>query len=315
MFAGKFEYLRISVTDRCNFRCIYCITHQDWKWLPHEEILRFEEIEKVVRTGIKFGLKRVRLTGGEPLIRKNIEVLVKKLCSISELKDISLTTNGYFLPELGESLKKAGLKRINISLDTLNEEKFRKITGIDGLKKVIQGIETALKLGFHPVKINTVVIKGINEDEVVEIAKLSLEKPLEIRFIEFMPVGKGSFWKKDRVVETKKIKEILEKFEKLEKCESSGGGPAEVFKWKGAKGKIGFISPISHHFCHKCNRMRITADGRLRPCLFSNFEINLKPALREGKNSLEEAFTRALKIKPFLKKEKSVEKLMVTIGG
>ena len=315
MSEAKFEYLRISVTDRCNFRCIYCITHQDWKWLPHEEILRFEEIEKIVKTGIKFGLKRVRLTGGEPLLRKDIEVLIKKLCSIKELTDVSLTTNGYFLPELGEKLKKAGLKRINISLDTLSEEKFEKITGVKGFKKVLEGIDYALELGFSPVKINVVVIRGINDDEVLDIAKLSIDKPIEVRFIEFMPIGKGSFWKKDRVVSVEEIKKILGNFAPLENCKSVGGGPAEVFKWKDAKGKIGFISPITHSFCNKCNRMRITADGRLRPCLFSNFEINLKSVLRKGEGDLEQAFRKALEAKRYLKKEKSVEKLMVAIGG
>ncbi len=314
-FGRKIEYLRISVTDRCNFRCIYCLTHQNWKWLPHEEILRFEEIEKIVRVGVDLGVKRIRLTGGEPLLRKNIEVLIEKLAGISGLKDLSLTTNGFFLEELGEKLKKAGLKRLNISLDTLNKEKFKKLTGVDGFNKVLRGIELALELGFSPVKINVVVIKEINDEEILELAKLSLEKPLEVRFIEFMPIGKTSIWDKNHIVTAKEVKKILESLAPLIPANSVGGGPAKVFKWKDAVGKIGIISPISEHFCQRCNRLRITSDGRLRPCLFSDVEINLKPILRENKGTLEEAFKKALELKPAGHALNFTEKPMRAIGG
>ena len=311
----KIEYLRVSVTDRCNFKCIYCFTHQNWKWLPHEEILRFEEIESIAKVFAKLGGKRIRLTGGEPLLRKNIEYLVEILSQIPEIKDLSLTTNGSFLETIGKKLKKAGLKRINISLDTLNKEKFEKLTGTSDFEKVLRSIDVALELGFNPVKINTVVIRDFNEDEILELAKLTLEKPVEVRFIEFMPIGENSLWDEKHVVPVKEIKEILENFSELIPDSSFGGGPAKVFRWKGAKGKIGLISPISEHFCHKCNRLRITADGRLRPCLFSDNEIDLKPILREGKGTLEEAFSLALKIKPSKHNLNFTLKPMRAIGG
>lgn len=311
----KIEYLRISVTDRCNFKCIYCFTHQNWKWVPHEEILRFEEIEKIVKVAAKLGVKRVRLTGGEPLLRKNIEFLIKILSQIPEIKDLSLTTNGFFLDTLGEKLKEAGLKRINISLDTLDKKKFEKLTGISAFEKVLKSIDIALELGLNPVKINTVVIKGFNDDEILELAKLTLEKPLEVRFIEFMPIGKNTLWNEENIVTVKEIKKILENFSELIPDSSIGGGPARVFKWKDAIGKIGLISPISEHFCYKCNRFRITADGKLRPCLFSDNEINLKPILREGKGTLEEAFYLALKLKPVKHNLNFTIRPMRAIGG
>ncbi|WP_022855648.1 GTP 3',8-cyclase MoaA [Thermodesulfobacterium thermophilum] len=314
-FGRKIEYLRISVTDKCNFRCIYCFTHNNWEWLPHHEILRLEEIEEVVRVGAKLGVKRVRITGGEPLVRKNIESLVERIASISGIEDLSLTTNGYFLEEFGEKLKKAGLKRINLSLDTLNPEKFYKITGVDGFSKVKRSLELALDLGFSPVKVNVVVIRGFNDEEILDLAKLTLEKPIEIRFIEFMPIGGNSLWDKSHIVDTQEIKKTLETYQPLLPADSVGGGPAKVFRWEGAKGKIGLISPISEHFCHRCNRFRITADGRLRPCLFSDYEINLKTALREKKVSLEELFLQALKVKPEGHRLNSTLKPMRAIGG
>lgn len=314
-FGRTIEYLRISITDKCNFRCIYCISHQDWNWVPHREILSFEEIEEIVRVGTKLGVKRVRLTGGEPLIRRDVEILIKKLASISELVDLSLTTNGYYLEELGGKLKSAGLNRINISLDTLDKEKFKKITGLDGLDKVIRGIETALKLVFYPVKINVVVIRGFNDDEILDLAKLSLDLPLEVRFIEFMPIGKNSFWNENHVVPASEIREVLSSYKPLLPTFSVGGGPARIFRWKGAKGKIGIISPITEHFCNRCNRFRITPDGRLRPCLFSDIEINLKPALRDKKVALSELFFQALKVKPKKYQLNSTLRPMRTIGG
>ena len=314
-FGRKIDYLRISVTDRCNFRRIYCITHKEWKYIPHEEILRFEEILEIVKAGIKLGIKRVRITGGEPLVRKNIEFLIEKLCEFPELKDVSLTTNGYFLEELGEKVRRAGLRRINISLDTLNKEKFKKLTGVDGFEKVRRGIDLALELGFKPVKINVVVIKGFNDDEVVELAKLTLEKPVEVRFIEFMPIGKNPLWDEKNIFPAEEIKKRLKEFAPLISVSSLGGGPAEVFKWEGALGKIGLISPVTRPFCSRCNRLRITADGKLRPCLFSDFEINLKPVIREGRGTLEEAFKKAVAFKPEKHHLNFTEKFMRAIGG
>lgn len=314
-FGRTIEYLRISITDRCNFRCIYCISHQDWKWVPFSEILSFEEIEEIVKVGTKLGVKRVRLTGGEPLIRKDVEILIKKLASLPDLKDLSLTTNGYYLEELGSKLKKAGLNRINISLDTLDREKFKRITGLDGLDKVLRGVEAALSLAFYPVKINVVVIRGFNDEEILDLAKLSLDLPLEVRFIEFMPIGKNYLWDEKHVVLASEIKKILSSYKPLLPDFSVGGGPAKTFRWEGAKGKIGIISPITEHFCNTCNRFRITPDGKLRPCLFSDIEINLKPALREKKISLSDLFVQALKVKPERRQLNPILRPMRAIGG
>ncbi len=309
------EYLRISITDRCNFNCIYCQSKKPWKWLSSEEILSFEEIEEIARVSSELGVKRIRLTGGEPLLRKNVEVLIKKLSQIAGIEDLSLTTNGYFLEEKALILKAAGLKRINISLDTLKREKFKKLTGKDELNKILRGIEKALEVGFNPIKINVVVIKGFNDEEIIDLAKLSLDKPLEVRFIEFMPIGKNPLWNESKVFYIAEVKRILESFKKLEPVISVGGGPAKSYRWEGALGKIGLISPLSEHICKNCNRMRITADGRLRPCLFSDFEIDLKSALRERKTSLKKIFELALKKKPEKGLKNFTLKPMRAIGG
>jgi cyclic pyranopterin phosphate synthase len=311
----RIDYLRISITDRCNFRCIYCQSKGPFKFLPHEEILTFEEIESIVRVGVKLGVKVVRLTGGEPLLRKGIVELVARLAKTPGLEDLSLTTNGYFLSELVKPLKEAGLKRINLSLDTLSEEKFSKLTGGFSLKKVMEGLYLSLSEGFTAVKINSVIIRGFNDEECEELAKLSIELPVEVRFIEFMPVGKNSLWDESRVVPISKIKERVERLGKLWPTEKVGKGPAAVFRFEVAKGKVGFISPLSNHFCGSCNRLRITADGRLRPCLFSDEEINLKDYLRGKKGSLEEAFREALRIKPEIGVKASTQRPMRAIGG
>lgn len=311
----RIEYLRISITDRCNFRCIYCQSKGPFEFLPHEEILTFKEIESIVRVGVKLGIKVVRLTGGEPLLRKGIVELVARLAKIPGLEDLSLTTNGYFLSELAKPLKEAGLKRINISLDTLSEEKFSELTGGFSLKKIMEGLYLSLSEGFTAVKINSVIIRGFNDEECEELAKLSIELPVEVRFIEFMPVGKNSLWDERRVVPISEIKERVERLGKLWPTEKVGKGPAAVFRLEGAKGKVGFISPLSSHFCGSCNRLRITADGRLRPCLFSDEEINLKDYLRGKKGPLEEAFRDALRIKPELGVKASTQRPMRAIGG
>ncbi len=315
-FGRKITYLRVSVTDRCNFRCRYCFSIKNWKKLGHEDILRFEELLEVIKVGVSLGIKKVRVTGGEPLVRKGLEYFIKKLSGLSGIEDLGLTTNGYFLEDLGRELKKAGLKRINISLDTLDRDKFKWLTGVDGLEKVLKGIESALKLGFDPVKINTVVIKGFNDEEVIRLASLTLDLPVEVRFIEFMPVGQNPFWDERHVITGESIKRRLEQVESLIPLPKFKGAPSKVFKWKKAKGKIGFITPLSNPFCEECNRLRITADGRIRPCLFSNFEINLKPVLREGKGSLRDVFLEAVRKKPekisFLE---STSRYMRSIGG
>ena len=315
-FGRRIDYLRVSITDRCNFRCLYCYSIKKWKKLRHEDILRFEEILRIVEVGSELGIKRVRITGGEPLLRKNVEYLIRELRKISGIKDIGLTTNGYFLLEKAEVLKSAGLSRINISLDTLNKEKFKMLTGVDGWDRVWKGIQKVLDLGFSPVKINAVVIRGFNDDEVVDLAKLTLDYPVEVRFIEFMPIGENSFWNEKNVFLASEIRERLNEFSPLEDAEKVGGGPARVYKWKKALGKIGIISPISEPFCDKCNRLRLTADGKLRPCLFSDFEINLKAIIRgEAEGSIEDAFFQAVEKKPEKLELHPTEKFMRAIGG
>jgi len=315
-FGRKIDYLRVSITDRCNFRCLYCYSIKKWKKLKHEDILRFEEILKVVKVGSELGIRRVRITGGEPLLRKNVEYFIKELKKISGIEDIGLTTNGYFLLEKAEALREAGLLRINISLDTLKKEKFERLTGVDGWERVWKGIQKALKLGFSPVKINAVIVRGFNDDEVVDLAKLTLDYPVEVRFIEFMPIGENSFWNEENVFLASEIKKRLEEVFPLEPAEKVGGGPARVFKWGRGIGKIGIISPISESFCEKCNRLRLTADGRLRPCLFSDFEINLKAIIRgEAKGSIEDAFFQAVEKKPERLELHPTERFMRAIGG
>jgi len=314
-FGRRIEYLRVSVTDRCNFRCIYCQSRKPLNFIPHEELLTYEEIEEIVRTGVELGVRRVRITGGEPLGRKDIEYLIERLSGIAGLEDLSLTTNGYLLLEKADSLKKAGLKRLNVSLDTLSPEKFRKITGGFDFERIWKGILRAWEVGLEPLKINVVVIRGVNEDEVLELAKLTLLYPWEVRFIEFMPVGQSELWNEENVVTIKEIKALLETLGPLRETSSFGGGPARVFQWEGARGKIGLISPLSEHFCGRCNRFRITADGRLRTCLFSDQEINLKDYLRGKKGDLKEAFYLALSLKPEKRTLKSTQREMRAIGG
>ncbi|MCS7149655.1 MAG: GTP 3',8-cyclase MoaA [Caldimicrobium sp.] len=314
-FGRSIEYLRISVTDRCNFRCIYCESRGPLQRLSARDILTYEEILEIVETAVGLGVKRVRITGGEPLFRRNIEDLIEKLSSIEGLCDLSLTTNGYLLLEKAEVLKKSGLKRLNVSLDTMDPKKFAKLTGGFDFKKVWDGLLLAEKLGFTPLKINVVVIKGVNDDEILDLAKLTLEHPWEIRFIEYMPIGNSGRWKREDVIWIEEVKGTVEKLYPLRPSSSIGGGPAKVFQWMGAIGKIGFISPLSEHFCSSCNRLRITADGKLRACLFSDQEIDLKAYLREKKGSLEEAFSLALKVKPEVRNLQATRRAMRAIGG
>ncbi len=311
----KIEYLRISITDRCNFKCIYCVSKGKIDFLPQEELLTFEEIEEIVRVGVKLGIRVIRLTGGEPLLRRDVEKLVSRLSKIEGLEDLSLTTNGYFLAEMASTLREAGLKRINLSLDTLSEKKFKELTGGFSWRKVWEGLEKSLEVGFNPVKINCVIIRGFNDEECESLARLTYELPIEVRFIEFMPVGDNPFWGIDRVVPIVEIMEGIKKLGPLIPAGKTGMGPARVYALPGAKGKIGFISPLSSHFCGSCNRLRITSDGRLRPCLFSDVEINLKNYLRKGLKSLEEAFAEALKIKPKIGVKGSTQRPMRAIGG
>ena len=279
-FHRHIDYLRISVTDRCNLRCVYCMPAEGVRNLPHNDILRYEEIATVARAAAEMGIKKIRLTGGEPLVRLGLADLVKMLSQIEGIDDIALTTNGTLLKKYASELKNAGLKRVNISLDSLKKERYQQITRTGKLDDAMDGIAFAKEIGLNPVKINMVVIRGINDDEVTDFARLSIEKGWHVRFIEPMPfVDNTSF----SFVPITEIIERLKVFGDLEPYPSkNGNGPARYFKIAGATGTIGFISPMSECFCSSCNRLRLTVDGMLRPCLMSNHELDLRSALRNG---------------------------------
>jgi len=281
------SYLRISVTDRCNLRCVYCMPPEGVAWMPHEAILTYEEIVEVVRAAAELGISKVRLTGGEPLVRLDIEQLVRGISQVPGIDDLAMTTNGILLPRHAAQLAEAGLHRVNISLDSLRPERYESITRGGHLEDVLEGMEAARRAGLDPIKINTVVIRGVNDDEVVDLARKTMEEGWHLRFIELMPVGGGDLiggrWL-DRVVTAEEIREEVESaVGRLEPAKTSvGNGPARYYRLPGAQGTLGFITPISEHFCYQCNRMRLTADGQLRPCLLSDEEIDLRTPLRAG---------------------------------
>lgn len=294
------NYLRISITDRCNLKCIYCAPHNVVPKLPYKEILSYEEILRIVKVGVRLGISKVRITGGEPLVRKGVFQFLKQLTEIEGLIDISLTTNGVLLKDNIEKIKATGIERINISVDTLNREKFIQITGHDLFDNVWEGIELAQKMGFNPIKLNVVPLKGVNDDELIDIARLSFIYPFHIRFIEYMPMG-GNKTEKDRHLLAPEIKRRISTLGQLIAVEKkSNDGPAERFKFDSALGEIGFIRPISQHFCNTCNRLRLSASGRLRPCLLSDYQEDIKTRLRKGcsDKELSEIFFKAVRKKP-----------------
>jgi cyclic pyranopterin phosphate synthase len=292
-FGRKINYLRISITDRCNLRCKYCMPEDGVELKSHSEILSFEDIVKIVEVGQKLGVEKIRLTGGEPLVRLGLEELISSLADLN-LKDISLTTNGVLLAEKAEILKNAGLNRVNISLDTLEKDKFEEITRRDYFDKVTAGIEAALEADLKPVKINTVVMKGFNDDEILDFVKLSQKKNIHVRFIEYMPLGGEADEK--HFMSSKETKKLIESNYKLVSAVTKGNGPAKYLKVPGAAGTIGFISALSEHFCSECNRMRLTADGRFKPCLASNREVEIAQTMTE--KDIYKAYQKALEIKP-----------------
>lgn len=317
------NYLRISVTDRCNLRCLYCTPVHDLKLVAHKEILTYEEILALIRVATGIGVTKIRLTGGEPLVRKGFVDLVRSVCQIPLLQDVSITTNGVFLKDMAGPLFEAGLHRINVSLDSLNPLKYEKITGRNAFQAVWEGIRTAEAVGFSPIKINVVAMKGINDDELERFANLSVIRPYHIRFIEYMPVSSESRWLSDMYIPSDQIKAGLEAFGSLTRVSRSpNDGPAERYRFKSAQGEIGFISALSHHFCPSCNRLRLTADGKLMPCLFSNDELDIKTPLRRGAGpeALKAIFREAVSRKPrrhhadSLRKGESV-RTMMKIGG
>jgi cyclic pyranopterin phosphate synthase len=300
-YKRKINYLRISVTDRCNLRCRYCMPEEGIPLISHEEILTYEEMLRIVRVFASQGISKVRLTGGEPLVRKGIVEFVSYLSQIKEIKDLSLTTNGILLKEFAQDLKQAGLKRINISLDSLKKERFFRITRRDDFERVWGGIEEALRVGLSPIKINMVAIQGLNDDEIESFGRLSLHLPLTVRYIEYMPSGNGEDWKETDILTIPQIQRRLEKVGKLIPIPSDQwDGPARRFRIEGALGEIGLIGAVSSHFCGDCNRLRLTPDGKIRTCLFSDEEIDVREILRKGgsDDDLKERLLVALRTKP-----------------
>jgi len=302
-FGRTIDYLRISLTDRCNLRCVYCMPQEGLRWQPRSEQLTVNEIVRVVDTAAQGGVKRVRLTGGEPLVHPHIVEIVQRISSIQNIEEVSLTTNAMLLERLAQPLADAGLTRINISLDTLDADKFKRITRGGEIDRVWQGISAAEHAHLVPLKLNTVIVRGLNADELPMLARLTMEHAWHIRFIEVMPIGNYGDWgngfsaPQDRYVSVQEMCDQLSRFDLQPESTPIGNGPARTFRIPNAPGTLGFISPLGEHFCQNCNRLRLTADGRLRSCLVIANEISLRDALRNEK-PLEAYFTQAIAQKP-----------------
>lgn len=299
-YGRTISYMRISVTDRCNLRCRYCMPESGIKKLEHSRILSFEDIIAIAEAASDLGINKIRLTGGEPLIRRNITGLVSQLAGLPGIDEVTLTTNGTLFAGMAKDLHLGGLKRVNFSLDSLSAQKYEYITRGGRLEDAWQGILAAMEVGMHPVKINTVIIKGFNDDEILDFADLAYRYPLQIRFIEFMPVGDLLFWDDSKVISIKEVKSVLSEHYNLVPTAQIGNGPAECFRLEGGQGGIGFISPLSNHFCSKCNRIRLTAEGKLRNCLYDYHETDLKAALVKGisREELCQLLAQAISRKP-----------------
>ncbi|HZV48761.1 MAG TPA: GTP 3',8-cyclase MoaA [Candidatus Dormibacteraeota bacterium] len=295
--------LRISVTDRCNFRCIYCMPAEGLRWLARDDILSFEEIHRLARIFVqRYGVRTIRLTGGEPLVRVRIEELVAMIHRLDPDLDITMTTNGVLLRQKARLLKEAGLKRVNVSLDTLHLDRFRDIARRDAFARTMDGIEAAAEAGLWPIKLNMVVMKGVNDDEVVDFARLARERGFEVRFIEFMPLDGDHIWSNDLVVPSRRIQEQIEDQFPLVPVPSRRPGPSVNYRFAdGASGGIGFISSVSQAFCTTCNRIRLTAEGGLRTCLFSLRETPLRDLLRSGAS--DDDLARVIERAVWLKEE------------
>jgi|WetSurMetagenome_2_1015567.scaffolds.fasta_scaffold86977_2 GTP 3',8-cyclase len=324
-FQRPINYLRVSVTDRCNLRCIYCMPEEGVPWMPHSNILSYEEILAVIRAGAEMGINRIRITGGEPLVRAGIVDFIRMVAQVPGIEDISMTTNGIYLPKYAADLKAAGLQRVNISLDTLKPEKFKKICrGGDqsgDLNRVLEGIAAAKAVGLEPVKINMVVMAGVNDDEILDFARKTIDEGWHVRFIELMPYT-GHNGHTPSGLPTREIKKRLDPLGKMEPYKHKwGNGPAKYFRFPEANGTIGFITAISEHFCVSCNRLRLTADGELRPCLMSETMIDLREPLRSGISSdkLKELIQQAVTAKPkghhLIEGERPNDRPFCQVGG
>jgi len=316
------DYLRISITDRCNLRCIYCMPAGGIRPIEYRSLLSYEEIARVVTVAARLGVRKVRITGGEPLVRKNLPFLIEAISLIAGIEDISLTTNGLLLKQLAGSLASAGLDRVNVSLDSLYPERYRQITRGGDMYDVLDGIAGAEKAGLLPVKVNMIPMRGINDDEIENFARITMRTPFHVRFIECMPTGVRDLRNRGLSIPTGEIKERVTRLGALTPVTVRKQGPARYFRFDGAPGVLGFISPVTHHFCESCNRLRLTSDGKLRPCLFSEMELDVKSALRSGApdSEIERLLRLAVEVKPerhAIASQQNFDHLrpMSTIGG
>lgn len=302
-FGRPVTYLRISLTDRCNLRCVYCMPKEGLQWQPRSDQLSVDEIVRVVETAAQGGVKRVRLTGGEPLVHPQIVEIVRRISSIQNIEEVSLTTNAMLLERLAQPLSDAGLKRVNISLDSLDADKFKRITRGGDLNRVWRGIAAAERVHLAPIKLNTVIVRGLNDDEIPTLAQLTMKHDWHVRFIEVMPIGNAQDWGEgfpapsERYVSVQEMKSQLATFDLQPSTAPQGNGPARTFRIPDGLGTIGFISPLGEHFCQNCNRLRLTSDGRLRSCLVLPAEVSLRDAVRQG-HPLDSYFEHAIAQKP-----------------
>lgn len=313
------DYMRVSITDRCNLRCIYCMPADGIEAMVHKEILRYEEILRVMRIAAGLGVRKVRITGGEPLARKNVQYLIREAALIEGIEELTLTTNGLLLEKYAIELAENGLDRVNVSLDSLKPDRYREITRGGNLEDVLRGIEAAYRAGLVPVKINMVPIRGVNDDEILDFARTTIDTPYHVRFIELMPIGDRTLSGEKQYIPTDDIKAIVGQLGELSPVRRRTG-PAKYYRLPGAEGVVGFISAMTHHFCTDCNRLRMTADGKLRPCLFSGTEIDLKTPMRRGApdSEIERLLRLAVEVKPeghAILKKYDTGRPMSKIGG
>ena len=285
-FGRSVEYLRVSITDKCNLRCVYCMPLEGLPWLQRDELLSYEEIEQIVRVMAPRGLERLRITGGEPLVRRDVPELVRLLAAVPGIRDLSLSTNAVLLAEQADALKAAGISRLNVSLDSLREDRVDRIARRPGsYPRIMEGLAAAEEVGFSPIKINVVLIKGENDDEIQDFAEITRKHPWHVRFIEMMPTGANLDLSAQQFISCTEGLHRVREIDKLEPVPGPfGNGPAEYYQFPGAPGTIGVITPMSHNYCDRCNRMRLTADGQLRPCLFGDLQTNLRDPLRAGED-------------------------------
>ncbi|MBC1530828.1 GTP 3',8-cyclase MoaA [Listeria booriae] len=326
-FGRVHDYIRISVTDRCNLRCVYCMPEEGMTFLPHEEVLSKDEIIDFMKIMVGYGIKKVRITGGEPLLRTDIVGIIAGLSAIPEIEDIAVTTNAMYLVKKAEALKEAGLTRVNISLDSLQEDRFKTITRGGRLQKVLDGIAKAEEVGFFPIKLNVVLIKGQNDDEILDFLEFTRDKDINIRFIEYMPIGHaGDSWKKQYL----SLQTIFDACDEAgfayQPVDSiRGNGPSENFRLEGAKGTFGLIHPVSSHFCASCNRLRLTADGYIKACLYWDEEMNIRPLIKDPEKLMElvqqsidnkpESHEMAIALQDEMQSHKPTTRRMSQIGG